>query len=119
MPKTEHFLKEAFAGECQANRKCLAFAEKAEREGHPRVARLFHTAAKAEGDKAAERIFTFANKAGKVHARLYQGLLDHMEKTQKDYPYYVCSVCGHTVGKEPPDTCRVCGAKARAFQKIE
>jgi rubrerythrin len=41
-------LKAAFAGESQANRKYLAFAEKAEKEGYPQVARLFRAAAAAE-----------------------------------------------------------------------
>jgi len=39
---------EAFAGESQANRKYLAFAEKADKEGFPQVARLFRAAAEAE-----------------------------------------------------------------------
>jgi rubrerythrin len=43
--KSEDFLKEAFAGESQANRKYLAFAAQAKREGHPQVARLFLAAA--------------------------------------------------------------------------
>jgi rubrerythrin len=38
----------AFAGESQANRKYLAFAQKAERDGFPVVARLFRAAAEAE-----------------------------------------------------------------------
>jgi rubrerythrin len=41
-------LKEAFAGESQANRKYLAFAKKAEQDGFPQVARLFRAAAEAE-----------------------------------------------------------------------
>ncbi len=41
-------LKEAFAGESQANRKYLAFAKKAEGEGLPQVAKLFRAAAEAE-----------------------------------------------------------------------
>ena len=41
-------LKEAFAGESQANRKYLAFAKKAEAEGHPQIAKLFRAAAEAE-----------------------------------------------------------------------
>ncbi len=41
-------LKEAFAGESQANRKYLAFAKKADEEGYPQVARLFRAAADAE-----------------------------------------------------------------------
>jgi len=48
MSKSEQHLKEAFAGESQANRKYLAFAKKADAEGHAQVARLFRAAARAE-----------------------------------------------------------------------
>jgi rubrerythrin len=41
-------LQAAFAGESQANRKYLFFAEKAEQEGFKQVARLFRAAADAE-----------------------------------------------------------------------
>lgn len=41
-------LKAAFAGESQANRTYLAFAKKAEAEGHPQIAKLFRAAAEAE-----------------------------------------------------------------------
>jgi len=48
MSKTQADLKEAFAGESQANRRYLAFAEQAEKDGYPQVARLFRAAAHAE-----------------------------------------------------------------------
>ena len=48
MSKTTDNLKAAFAGESQANRKYLAFAEKADKEGLPGVAKLFRAAAAAE-----------------------------------------------------------------------
>jgi len=48
MGSTLDNLKEAFAGESQANRKYLAFAKKADEEGLPKVARLFRAAAAAE-----------------------------------------------------------------------
>src|SRR5512138_1604180 len=48
MPTTLENLKEAFAGESQANQKYRAFAKKAERDGFPNIARLFRTAAEAE-----------------------------------------------------------------------
>lgn len=41
-------LKEAFAGESQANRKYLAFGEQAERDGLAMVAKLFRAVAAAE-----------------------------------------------------------------------
>ncbi|MBI4953076.1 MAG: rubrerythrin family protein [Myxococcales bacterium] len=48
MPTTLENLKEAFAGESQANRKYLAFAKQADKDGLPNIARLFRTAAEAE-----------------------------------------------------------------------
>jgi rubrerythrin len=48
MADTDSNLKDAFAGESQANRKYLAFARKAEQEGFSNVARLFRAAAEAE-----------------------------------------------------------------------
>ena len=48
MSKTEQNLKEAFAGESQANRKYLVFAQQAEKEGYRQVAKLFRAAAEAE-----------------------------------------------------------------------
>ena len=48
MTKTDENLKDAFAGESQANRMYLAFAKKAGEEGFPQVAKLFRAAAEAE-----------------------------------------------------------------------
>jgi rubrerythrin len=48
MSKTDKNLKEAFAGESQANRRYLAFAKVAEKEGLKQIAKLFRAAAKAE-----------------------------------------------------------------------
>lgn len=48
MTKSHDDLKAAFAGESQANRKYLAFADKAEKEGYPQAAKLFRAAAAAE-----------------------------------------------------------------------
>jgi len=45
---TKDNLTAAFAGESQANRKYLAFAQKAEKDGLHQVAKLFRAAAEAE-----------------------------------------------------------------------
>lgn len=165
MSRSEKFLMEAFAGESQANRKYLAFAQKADSEGFPQAARLFRAAAeaetvhahnhlrvakgirstrenlaeaisgetheftkmypemieaaRAEGNKAAERTFAFANEVEKTHAQLYQKLLDSLGGAQENYPYYVCPVCGHTAEGNAPDVCPVCGAKGETFKKVE
>ena len=46
--ETEKNLKEAFAGESQANRRYLYFARKADIEGHPDIAGLFRDVAEGE-----------------------------------------------------------------------
>jgi rubrerythrin len=48
MPTTQENLAVAFAGESQANRKYIAYARAAEKEGYPQIARLFRAAADAE-----------------------------------------------------------------------
>jgi rubrerythrin len=48
MSKSDKNLQDAFAGESQANRKYLAFAKHAEKEGFHQVAKLFRAAAAAE-----------------------------------------------------------------------
>jgi rubrerythrin len=45
---TQENLESAFAGESQANRKYLAFAARAEKEGFVNIARLFRATAEAE-----------------------------------------------------------------------
>ena len=48
MATTKENLKEAFAGESQANQKYRAFAKKAEKDGFANIAKLFRTTAEAE-----------------------------------------------------------------------
>jgi len=61
-------LKTAFAGESQANRKYLNFADKADREGYPQIARLFRAAAEAET----------------VHARNHLEAMDGIKSTKEN-----------------------------------
>ena len=60
-------LNAAFAGESQANRKYLAFAEKADKDGYPQVAKLFRAAADAETVHAH------------AHLRVLKGVKDTQE----------------------------------------
>jgi len=48
MPTTTENLHAAFSGESEANRKYLAFARQAEKEGLPQIAKVFRAAAEAE-----------------------------------------------------------------------
>ena len=75
-------------------------------------------AAKDSGNKDAERTFSFANEVEKIHAKLYEKYLNTMEE-KKMVDFYVCPVCGYTAEEAPPETCPVCGAKGKAFKKID
>ena len=167
MTDTQENLKDAFAGESQANRRYLFFAQRTEKEGHPQVARLFRAVAeaetvharthlenmggigstkdnlqaavegegyefremypgfieqaKAENNERAEISFTHANAVEKIHYNLYQKALEALEAGQqlKEEPYFVCQICGNTVGGEAPDKCPVCGAPRSMFKKVE
>ena len=63
MSKTDKNLMDAFSGESQANRKYLAFAKQAEKEGFPQVAKLFRAVADAETIHAHAHLA----RAGKIH----------------------------------------------------
>ena len=76
-------------------------------------------AAKAEDAKEALRSFEYANTVEKVHADLYQKLLDNLGGAVGDFPYYVCPVCGYTAEGEAPERCPVCNAKGSRFMKID
>ena len=61
--KTESNLKEAFAGESQANRRYLYFARRADVEGYPDVAGLFRDVAEGETGHAFGH-FEFLEEVG-------------------------------------------------------
>ncbi|MFZ5997236.1 MAG: rubrerythrin family protein [Nitrospirota bacterium] len=74
--------------------------------------------AQAENNKCALKTFTYANEVEKVHAELFRKAIENLGKNPEN-DYHVCSVCGHTVEGEAPDTCPVCGAKKQAFKKVD
>src|SRR6059036_2335716 len=63
--QTHENLKEAFAGESQANRRYLYFAQKADVEGYPDVAALFRSVAEGETGHAFGH-FNFLAEVGPV-----------------------------------------------------
>ena len=64
MSKSEQNLRDAFAGESQANRKYLAFGKKADQEGYGQVAKLFRAAAAAETVHAHAHLRTLKGVGG-------------------------------------------------------
>jgi len=99
--RTEKNLSEAFAGESQANRRYMLFAEKAEKEGYPQVARLFRAVAEAETVHARNHInamdaigTTFENvmaaSVGEHYefTRLYPGFIERAEQEENERAEY-------------------------------
>ncbi|MDR2891471.1 MAG: rubrerythrin family protein [Deltaproteobacteria bacterium] len=66
MNKTDKNLMDAFAGESQANRKYLAYAKQAEKEGLHQAAKLFRAVAEAETIHAHAHLA----RADKIHDTL-------------------------------------------------
>jgi rubrerythrin len=85
MEKSIQNLKEAFAGESQANRKYLAFAQKADREGYPQVARLFRAAAEAETVHAHNHLRALKGIAATME-NLKEAMAGEVAEFQKMYP---------------------------------
>jgi rubrerythrin len=82
---TQDNLQEAFAGESQANRKYLAFAEKADQEGYNQVANLFRAAADAETVHAKNHLRVMGG-VGKTSDNLKSGISGETEEFKDMYP---------------------------------
>jgi rubrerythrin len=88
MLKTEQNLRDAFAGESQANRKYLAFAKKAEQEGYAQVAKLFRAAAEAETIHAHNHLRTLGGIGG-TKENLEAAISGETFEFQKMYPQMI------------------------------
>lgn len=82
---TNDDLKEAFAGESQANQKYRAFAKQAEKEGFPNVAKLFRTAAEAERIHAEGHLKAMEG-IGKTAENLHAAIQGETEEFSGMYP---------------------------------
>ena len=85
MSKTQQNLMDAFAGESQANRKYLAFAKQADKEGLPQVAKLFRAAAEAETIHAHAHLRA-AGKIGNTAENLKAAVEGETFEFTKMYP---------------------------------
>jgi rubrerythrin len=74
--------------------------------------------ANEEGDKAAAQMFGYARDVEQRHAKLYEGILQHMASEQIP-KYYVCSVCGYVADDVVPEKCPICGAPDTAFHEVQ
>ncbi len=85
---TQDNLKEAFAGESQANRKYLAFAEKANQEGYKQVARLFRAAAAAETVHALNHLRVMGG-VGSTASNLKNAIEGETAEFRDMYPEFI------------------------------
>jgi len=88
MNKTIENLKDAFAGESQANRRYLAFARKAEEEGFPQIAKLFRAAAEAETVHALNHV-RIMGEVKSTAENLETAVSGETFEYKKMYPEYV------------------------------
>ncbi len=86
--KTANDLKEAFAGESQANRKYLAFAKKADAEGYTQAAKLFRAAAESETVHAHKHL-NFVGGVGDTQINLAAALEGETYEFEKMYPQFM------------------------------
>jgi len=88
MSKTMENLETAFAGESQANRKYLFFAEKADKEGHPQIARLFRAAAESETVHARNHLKTMGG-IGSTRDNLQDAAKGELYEFTEMYPGFI------------------------------
>jgi len=88
MSNTLENLQTAFAGESQANRRYLFFAEKAEKEGYPRIARLFRAAAEAETVHARNHLETMGG-IGTTKDNLQVAIKGELYEFTQMYPGFI------------------------------
>lgn len=85
MSKTAKDLMDAFAGESQANRRYLTYAQRAEDENLSGVAKLFRAVAEAETIHAMKHLRT-AGKVGNTKANLEDAIAGETHEFTKMYP---------------------------------
>ncbi len=88
MTKTEEDLKAAFAGESQANRKYLAFANKADKDGLTQVAKLFRAVAAAETVHAQSHLRAM-NGVGTTEENLKTAIAGENYEWASMYPKFI------------------------------
>jgi rubrerythrin len=86
--KTDENLQEAFGGESKANRRYIFFAEKAEKEGFPQVARLFRAVAEAETVHARNH-FNALDAIGSTKENLIAASIGEHQEFTGMYPVFI------------------------------
>ncbi len=80
-------MESAFSGECQANQKYLAFAERAEAEGFKQIAAIFRAAAAAENVHAQNHLRAM-KLVGTTQKNLEMAIAGEHEEFETLYPKF-------------------------------
>ncbi|MBN1176752.1 MAG: rubrerythrin family protein [Dehalococcoidales bacterium] len=86
--ETENNIMEAFGGESMANRRYTFFAEKAEKEGYPQVARLFRAVAEAETVHARNHLLAI-DAIGATKDNLLAAVIGEHQEFTSMYPAFI------------------------------
>ncbi|WP_312815112.1 ferritin family protein [Sedimentibacter sp.] len=86
--KTLQNLMDGFAGESQANRKYLAYAKKAEKEGKANAAKLFKAASDAEALHAQKHL-EVAGKIKSTQENLLDAIAGETYEFENMYPEFI------------------------------
>jgi rubrerythrin len=76
----------AFAEESKASVKYGAFGLKAEKEGYPKLARLFRAVADAKSIHSRRFLYLMRGKVGTTHENLKNAFRNEMNAKENDYP---------------------------------
>ncbi|MFQ6107529.1 MAG: rubrerythrin family protein [Thermoplasmata archaeon] len=88
MSETDENLRAAFAGESQANRRYLAFAHQAQKEGFPEIAKLFRIAAESETFHALNHLKTMGG-IGTTEENLVEAMDGERQEAVNMYPEFI------------------------------
>lgn len=110
--KTQENLMAAFTGESQANRKYLAFARKAEKEGFKNVGRVFQAIAEAETIHALKH-FEIAGKVSETLENLQAAAEGEHYEFSEMYPEFI-----ETANKEGEEKALQSFEYANAAEKV-
>ena len=84
--KTEKNLARAFTGESKAYARNSAFAQKADQEGYPQIARLFRAVAEAEAVHSRRYLVLMRGKIGSTEENLEAAFQNEIKANVDEYP---------------------------------
>lgn len=75
--------------------------------------------AEAAGDTKALKSFKYAWEIEKIHSEMYGRMIEDLGKSDEEYDYYVCPVCGHLHPRSAPEKCPVCGVPGSRYELVK